>query len=246
MYTNMIWYTLIYIHVCVCVCVRARVCCVCECECAWERVCECVCVYVRACVCGVCVCVSVYVCMYVRVFDCDWCCATVFLCTGTIQDWRPSAVISRKTRMGWLQNAQKKLGGLAAGADTNWTYIYIHTHIYTHTYTHICIHIHMKLYTTHRHTQHTQHTHTHSYKHTKNAHMICEGWSIWDETCFFVMTNLCFTGEGNLIFFLFRHDIIFMKGQHSWFKTPLFVTKWWHKSPKNSLKCLTQKLFKVS
>ena len=97
----------------------------------------------------------------------------------------------------------------------------------------------MKLYTTHRHTQHTQHTHTHSYKHTKNAHMICEGWSIWDETCFFVMTNLCFTGERNLIFFLFQHDIIFMKRQHPSFETPLFVTiKWSHKSPKNCWKCL--------
>ena len=159
---------------CACVCVYARVYVVYVSVSVRERVChwwcECVCVYVHACVCGVCVCVSVYVCMYVRVFDCDWCCATVFLCTGTIQDWRPSAVISRKTRMGWLQNAQKKLGGLAAGADTNWTYIYIHTHIYTHTYTHICIHIHMKLYTTHRHTQHTQHTHTHTHTNTPKMH----------------------------------------------------------------------------
>ena len=151
--------------------------------------CACVCVYARVYVVYVSVsvrereCVSVYVCMYVRVFDCDWCCATVFLCTGTIQGWRPSAVISRKTRMGWLQNAQKKLGGLAAGAYTNWTYMYIHTHIYTHIHTYMYTHTHEIIHNTQTYTTYATHTHTLIQTHQKCTHdmwrMINLGWNLF-------------------------------------------------------------------
>ena len=133
-----------------------------------------------------------------------WCTLTiVFLWTGTIQGCSyilptTCTLAANITIPPYDPTVQFKIGNLdfwlsIAQFDTNPTVTLQFS---------FCV---VWLYTTlwHRHTQHTQHTHTHSYKHTKNARMICEGWSMWDETSFFVMTNLCCTGERNLIFFLF-------------------------------------------
>ena len=212
----------------------------------------CVCVHARA---RACVCVRV--CMYVCTLKpryYSWDLKLEDGCrrrrTETLEK-ETYAVISRKTRnpekdTGWLQLEMLKKSEERSRREPKLIEltccIHIHTYTHTHTHTHICIHrsTHKIIHNTQTYTTHATHTHTHTHIHTPKMHT----WYVKDYQVGmkrpFLYWQICVAQARGILFSLcFNMNFFWMKLQHAWFETPLFVTiKWSHKSPKNPWKCL--------